>query len=375
MKAFSIYACARRILTLAGLLVMLALVAPTAGAVVVKNLYDVEFPVPDQSSTVRSAAFSKGLEQVLVRASGSRSVLQTINPGSAASYVQQFSYVEDPVDEQTDVKPSTVAETAAVSYTLKVQYNAGKIINLLRENGQPVWGEHRSEAVVWIAVRDGANRYVLKDSDTSLLKESVEASTERRGLPLLWPIYDLQDQQQLGFTDVWAAFERPVTAASKRYTRGPAIVGRLSWTGSDWKADWSLFVEKSTYSWSLSGSDYNTLIAEGIDLVADEVGKHYAVLERTGINVPGLLVEINNVDSLNVYRNIQGFFEGLTAVRQAMVVRVDKDNVTFRIDLRGDVDDFTRQVSTDRKLEPLVDAVQAGGNPNQQTVLRYNYRN
>jgi hypothetical protein len=375
MKAFSIHACTRRILTLAGLLVMLALVAPTAGAVVVKNLYDVEFPVPDQSSTVRSAAFSKGLEQVLVRASGSRSVLQAIKPGSAASYVQQFSYVEDPVDEQTDVKPSTVAETAAVSYTLKVQYNAGKIINLLRENGQPVWGEHRSEAVVWIAVRDGANRYVLKDSDTSLLKESVEASTERRGLPLLWPIYDLQDQQQLGFTDVWAAFERPVTAASKRYTRGPASVGRLSWTGSDWKADWSLFVEKSTYSWSLSGSDYNTLIAEGIDLVADEVGKHYAVLERTGINVPGLLVEINNVDSLNVYRNIQGFFEGLTAVRQAMVVRVDKDNVTFRIDLRGDVDDFTRQVSTDRKLEPLVDAVQAGGNPNQQTVLRYNYRN
>jgi len=353
---------------------MLALVAPAARAVVVKNLYDVEFPVPDQSSQVRSAAFSKGLEQVLVRASGNRSVLQNINPGSAASYVQQFSYVEVLEGEKSDVTASTVADTAAVSYTLKVQYNAGKIINLLRENGQPVWGEHRSEAVVWMAVRDGANRYVLKDSDTSLLKESVEVSMERRGLPLLWPIYDLQDQQQLGFTDVWAAFERPVTAASKRYTRGPAIVGRLSWTGSEWKADWALFVEKSAYSWSVSGSDYNTLIAEGIDLAADEVGKHYAVLERTGINDPDLLVEINNVDSLNAYRNIQRFFEGLTAVRQAMVVRADKGNVTFRIDLRGDVDDFTRQVSTDRKLEPLVDAVQAGGNPNQQTVLRYNYR-
>jgi len=374
MKAFSIHACARRILTVAGLLVMLALVAPAARAVVVKNLYDVEFPVPDQSSQVRSAAFSKGLEQVLVRASGNRSVLQNINPGSAASYVQQFSYVEVLEGEKSDVTASTVADTAAVSYTLKVQYNAGKIINLLRENGQPVWGEHRSEAVVWMAVRDGANRYVLKDSDTSLLKESVEVSMERRGLPLLWPIYDLQDQQQLGFTDVWAAFERPVTAASKRYTRGPAIVGRLSWTGSEWKADWALFVEKSAYSWSVSGSDYNTLIAEGIDLAADEVGKHYAVLERTGINDPDLLVEINNVDSLNAYRNIQRFFEGLTAVRQAMVVRADKGNVTFRIDLRGDVDDFTRQVSTDRKLEPLVDAVQAGGNPNQQTVLRYNYR-
>jgi hypothetical protein len=48
--------------------------------------------------------------------------------------------------------------------------------------------------------------------------------------------------------------------------------------------------------------------------------------------------------------------------------------VVFRIDLRGDVDDFVRLVSTDRKFEPLVGAVQAGSNPAQQTVLRYNYR-
>ncbi|MGD8933256.1 MAG: DUF2066 domain-containing protein [Gammaproteobacteria bacterium] len=374
MKTFSRHSCTGRVLAAVGLLVILAMATPLARAVVVNNLYDVEFPVPDQSSAVRSAAFSKGLEQVLIRISGSRSVLQNVNPGKAASYVQQFSYMEATAEQESaDVPLSAVAETSVVSYSLKVQYNAGRIINLLRENGQPVWGEHRSEAVVWLAVRDGADRYVLKDSDTSLLKKSVEDSMARRGLPLVWPIYDLKDQQQLGFTDVWAAFERPVTAASKRYTRGPAIVGRLSWTGNDWKADWALFVEKSAYSWSLSGSDYNTLIAEGIDLAADEIGKHYAVLERTGISRSDLLVEIHNIDTLKDYRNIQQFFAELTAVRQAHVVRVDRHNVVFHIDLRGDMDDFTRLVSTDRKLEPLVDAIQPGANP-AQTVLRYNYR-
>jgi hypothetical protein len=375
MKTFFIHTYAGRFLAAVGLLVILATATPLARAVVVNNLYDVEFPVPDQSRTVRSAAFSKGLEQVLIRVSGSRSVLQNVNPATPASYVQQFSYAEVPAKQKSaDVPLSAVAETAAVSYSLKVQYNAGKIINLLRENGQPVWGEHRSEAVVWLAVRDGADRYVLKDSDTSRLKDSVEDSMARRGLPLLWPIYDLRDQQKLGFTDVWAAFEQPVAAASKRYTRGPAIVGRLSWTGNDWKADWALFVEKSAHSWSLSGSDYNTLIAEGIDLAADEIGKYYAVLERTGISEPGLLVEIHNVDTLSDYRNIQQFFEELTAVRRVHVVRVDRHDVVFLIDLRGDMDDFTRLVSTDRKFEPLVDAIQPGVNPELQTVLRYNYR-
>lgn len=316
---------------------------------------------------MRAAVFTKGLEEVLIRVSGSRSVLQNLKPGKASIYVQQFSYVEEPADEKG-------TESAGVTYTLKIQYNAGKIINLLRENAQPVWGEHRSEAVAWLAVRDGSNRYILKGSDASLLKQSVEASASRRGIPLIWPVYDLVDQRRLSFADAWAAFEQPVTAASRRYTRGPAIVGRLSWTGTEWKGDWSLFVENAAYNWSLSGSDYNTLIAQGMDLSADEIGKHFAVRERTDTTEPDLLVEIENVDSVQAYRKIQRFLQDLSAVRQTRVAHVDKGSVAFRIDLRGDIDDFIRQVSNDKKLEPVVGSIQPGVNPDQQTMLRYSYR-
>jgi hypothetical protein len=346
------------------------LVLPDAGAVVVKNLFDVEFPVPDQSSQIRTAVFTKGLEEVLIRASGNRSVVQEITPGNAAAYVQQFSYVENQQEEQRD----RAQQSFELTYMLKVQYNAGKIISLLRENGQPVWGEHRSEAIVWLAVRDGSNRYVLKEKDTSLLKDSVESSAGRRGLPLVWPVYDRKDRQQLGFTDVWAAFGEPVRVASRRYTGGPAVVGRLSWTGNEWRGDWSVFVDSSAYSWSLNGSDYNSVIAEGIDLSADKIGKHYAVLERTGINEPDLLVEITNVDSVQTYRKIQTFLEGLNAVRQALPARIDDDTVLFRLDLRGDVDDFIRLVATDRTLQPAPERGYPGASPVQQTTLHYSYR-
>lgn len=359
-----------RFIATACLLVMQIAIMPDAAAVVVKNLFVVEFPVPNQNAQVRKAVFSKGLNEVLIRASGSRTVVQELTPGNAAAYVQQFSYVENQsADEQ-----GRGQQSFKLSYILKVQYNAGKIISLLRDNNQPVWGEHRSEAIVWLAVRDGSSRYVLKDSDESLLKDSVEQSAVRRGLPLVWPVYDRKDRQQLGFTDVWAAFGEQVRVASKRYTRGPAIVGRLSWTGNEWKGDWSVFVDNSAYGWSLSGSDYNSVIAEGIDLSTDKIGKHYAVLERSGVNEPDLLVEINNVDSVQSYHKIQTFLEGLTAVRQANVARVDDGVVLFRVDLRGDIDDFIRLVSTDRTLEPVVDSIQPGGATGQQPALRYSYR-
>lgn len=366
---------ARQSITAVSLLILLMVVVFTSPAAVVTGLYNVEFPVPDQSRKVRNAVFTKGLEEVLVRVSGNRSIMKEIKPANASAYVQQFSYVEKSVGEKVDAGSQRFAtESAAISYSLKVKYNAGKIISLLRENSQPVWGEYRSEAVVWLAVRDGANRYVLKDSDASLLKASVVESANRRGLPIIWPINDLQDQQRLGFTDVWAAFAGPVRNASKRYSKGPAVVGRLSWTGSEWKGDWSLFVESSNYSWSLSGSDYNSVISQGMDHSADKIGKHYAVLERTDIAGPHLQVEIHNIDSVETYRKIQKFLEDLAAVRQTNVIRIDNDNVVFRVDLRGDIDDFTRLVAIGRNLEPLEDTIHPGAKPEQQLVLRYSYR-
>ena len=351
------------------------LITPNAHAIVVEDLYSVEYPVPDQSRQVRSAVFTKGLQEVLIRVTGSRDAVKQLKPGSASSYVQQFSYKEKEAEQEANETDIETVTTREEEFVLNVQFNADKIISLIRKNDLAVWGEHRSEAVVWLAVRDGVNRYVLKNNDESLLKQSVETSSVRRGLPVVWPKNDANDRKLLRFSDVWAAFETPVKAASKRYTKGPAIIGRLSWTGSKWKGDWTLYVENSSSNWSLSGSDYNALIAEAIDLSTDEIGKHYAVLERIDTMGAGLHVEINKVNSVTDYRKIQKFLEGLTAVKQTRLVRADKDIVVFEIDLRGGIDDFTRLVSTEKTLQPVIDSVRTGDNPDQQIVLRYQLQN
>ena len=361
---------------LSGLLLLGLVAVPQAQAVVVKGLYRVEFPVPDQSRAVRTAVFTKGLEEVLIRASGRRNILQEIKPGSASAYVQQYSYIEQEEESTADSADNSGQLQPAVpqSYVLSVEYNPGKIIKLLRDNNQPVWGVYRNQALIWLAVRDGTNRYVLKDSDNSLLKDAADDSMQRRGVPLVWPVYDKQDRNKMRFVDAWAAFEKPVKEASKRYTTGPVIVGRMSWNGSKWNGDWSLFVESASYTWTLSSADYNALIAEAIDLSADEIGKHYAVLERQGLDEPGLLIEVGNIDSVEDFRAVQTFLNKLTAVRQTRVSRVEDDRVEFVVDLRGDMDDFVRQVSTDRALQPVVKDIQPGTSPEQSAQLKYLYR-
>lgn len=361
---------------LSGLILSALVFVPQAQAVVVKGMYRVEFPVPDQTRAVRTAVFNKGLEEVLIRASGRRNILKEIKTGSASAYVQQYSYAEQqqPIADSGVDSRGQLKTAVPKSYLLTVEYNPGKIVQLLRDNNQPVWGVYRNQALMWLAVRDGTSRYVLKDTDNSLLKDAADDSMQRRGVPLVWPVYDKQDRNKMRFVDAWAAFEKPVKEASKRYTTGPVIVGRMSWNGSKWNGDWSLFVENASYTWTLSSTDYNALIAEAIDLSADEIGKHYAVLERQGINEPGLLIEVGNIDSVEDFRAVQTFLNKLTAVRQTSVSRVENNRVEFVVDLRGDMNDFVRQVSTDRALQPVVKDIQPGTSPEQSAQLKYLYR-
>jgi hypothetical protein len=61
-------------------------------------------------------------------------------------------------------------------------------------------------------------------------------------------------------------------------------------------------------------------------------------------------------------------------VRQTKVSRVENNRVEFVVDLRGDMNDFVRQVSTDRALQPVVKDIQAGTSPEQSAQLKYLYR-
>jgi uncharacterized protein len=324
-------------------------------AVVVADLYNVKISVTDQNAKARNAAFDDGLAEVLIRVSGNHAVLEKLRIPAASAYVQQYFYRELDDAAGDDTAGAGGAGDHAAGYLLQIQYNPAKIVELLRANAQPVWSEHRNEVVCWIAVRDGANRYLLRRNDQSALKVSVEAAASRRGLPIVWPVYDKQDQQQLTFADAWAAFERPLKTTSARYSDGPVIVGRLGWNGSQWTGEWTVYVEQSTRSWVSTNADYDALVSLAMDLISDEIGSHYAVQDvHAGELSPDLLIEIENVDSVSSYRRLSRYLGRLTAVKDVRVVSMDAgDHVVFAVSLRSRPEDFEKLVAIDHLLHRL----------------------
>lgn len=314
-------------------------------AAVVKNIYEVTLPVDGQDREIRNAAFEQAFIEVLVRVSGSSLASTRIDLRLAPRYVQQYRYllVKDPQTAET--------EQTEPRYQMWVQFNEGAVKKLLQDNALPVWGQQRPAVMLWLAVRDGKNRYILREQDQSAIKQAAEKEAARRGLPITWPRMDQDDRATVSFADVWGSFWGPVLRASKRYGVDSVMIGRMDWQGSSWKVDWSLVLDGQAQQWRLKALDLELLMASGVDVATDQIAARFSVLDDVA-NQGELIVHVNNVNNLGTYAGTVRYLRSLAPVKAVYATRVDENWVRFHVDLTGGREDLRRIIALGRTLLP-----------------------
>lgn len=325
------------------------------------SLYYVEIAVADEAGDTRWKAFVDGMNQVFVRISGDSIVMDKLKRPPASRYVKQFSY--EPIEVTT---PVTSAEGEVLSYRLKIQYNGTAMEKYLLDSGFPVWGQHRPNVVIWLAVRDGSNEYVLKSADQSILKSAVNKAMERRGVPELWPVYDLKDRKILSVAEIRGGFKEPVVEATKRYTRGPALTGSLIWNGKIWQSSWGLNMKNGDRHWSLVDANYNTLIDKAIDQAADALGVAFAVhASAANQKLATIQLDLQSINSIEKYRYAEDYLMGLNGVEIIKPLQVNGQNAVFELMLNNDEKTFVDSLKQDPKLiEVAVEKVPEKNLPN-----------
>lgn len=332
----------------------LCVLLPLANAAVVDNLYAVEIPVVDQNANTRNGAFKHGLKEVLIRVTGDRNIFSMIKLPRASSYVKQYQY-----HELEKVNKTPLAESAErllpkkkqePTKLLWVQFNETKVNEFVRSNALPLWSKHRNETVIWIAVNDGINRYVLKKLDESLLKTVTSKSAIRRGVPVVWPEVS-RDEQAIRFADVWAGFQRPLKQLSSEYSNGPIIIGRLHWDGEQWNSDWSLLLEENKTSWVIEHVDYKKLLADAIDTAADAMGQQFALFDTGNVkSYHSLGIQVDNVNSIVALNGVKQYLSSVPSIQQFALERVDNHRVFFELSILTNIEDFLDTLQGDSKL-------------------------
>ena len=347
--------------------VLLAGLASLSHAAEVQNMFEVTMPVTDQDQDTRATIFQQGFAEVLVRVSGNNQ-LPAINLSDAPSYVQQYRYLQ--LDKLVNIVPAK-SDTPVPTHNLWVRYDEASVKKLLRSKGLMIWGAQRPTVLVWLAVRDGQNRYILRDQDSSPIRDAVNLEAARRGLPLIWPSYDDKDSKQFGFTDIWGGFFETVNRASQRYAASAVLIGRMDWQKkSGWQIDWSYMQDGTQQNWQQRATDLPVLMAAGINPVANQLASRFAVSE-TPAGVTSLDILVKGVEGAEAYSQVAQYLQSLALVKQMYATDITPGQAQFRLDINGNEQDLRRTIALNRTLSPEAMPEPSAVTPPAPVVLRY----
>ncbi|MCC6301802.1 MAG: DUF2066 domain-containing protein [Gammaproteobacteria bacterium] len=346
---------ARRRLRLCLLLCVLFGSVAGAQAGEVEGLYEAQVPVSGQREAERTNALRAAFGQVLVKITGDRDA--AVRPGlqallrSPLQYVQQYLYRPLP----TGYIPAAGADPVPTQL-LWARFDAQAVNQSLQGVSQPVWGRMRPSTLVWLAVEDQGRRYLAGSDAGADLRRELEARADARGIPLLFPLLDLEDQRRVGFADVWGGFDQEVRAASARYQSSAVMLGRVYRTpAGDWSARWSLYVDGGAEHWeSATGSRAQTL-ADGVDGAADRLASRFARAVGGDVAEPVDLL-VTGVDRLEDYGRVQHYLRSLDPVSGLEVRQIDAAGAHFHLVLHGDRAALVQAIGFGRVLVPAAGA-------------------
>ncbi|WP_457676637.1 DUF2066 domain-containing protein [Thiolapillus sp.] len=330
-----------------------------------QSLYAVEVPVADGSPQARKAAITEAFERVLVKASGHRELRGRAGMKkllrNAGNHVQQFRY---------RVRPAVGTEDG--QRLLWVAFEKGTVQKALGELGLSVWEQGRPEVLVWLAREEQGRRGLVDPERDAVLLDALRDTASRRGLPLLLPLMDLQDQSALRVSDVWTADRPSLEKASSRYGARAVLAGRLWRKGRAWVGKWTLFLGDTEKTFSSSGADEAAAASEGLDKVMDWLASRY-VPAVDSESAEKVRLRFLNVKNLRDYSSIMGLLESLDALSGVVVQASSGDQLLVQVQVRGGADILVQRLSLEADLAPVASIPDEEGNV-QEAELTYRLR-
>lgn len=343
----------RRFFTVLACLTMGLIASGAARGVEVSGLYEAEVPVTGQSAAERIAASRTALEDVLVKVSGRADIanLPQLKPmlSNAQQWVQRYQYRTVP----PPVSGTSTADSGAPTQMLWETFDRKTINQRLYDAGVSVWGINRPVTLMWLAIEDGRERYLVGGDNRTEVQTIVNAQARKRGLPLNLPLLDLQDQGALAVADVWGDFSDMIFKASERYQPDAILVGRVYTVAADqWQSRWTLYHRGNVTTWESERGSRDDALTAGISGAAEQFAKRYAFELTPGI-ANTILMTIENMATLADYARITHYLQSLDPVADVQVARVEDSTVTFRIQVRGQTDGLIQTIALGNTLAAL----------------------
>ena len=343
-------------------------------AVEVGGLYDAQVEVVDRGSQTFRGATQDALAEVIVRVSGNTHAIESPDVMTALSkpdkYLLQFGYEKLLPENQTesigmvqplpglvpDVERGAIFDepnTVAPELLLKLQFDPKAINQLLRRAGLPIWASNRPEILLWLGAELEGQRQLVSPTSSFELSGLLIKESQRRGLPLSMPIYDLQDQAVVSIGDIWGMFTDRLIEASSRYPATGVLMAKVYQNNDGlWVGSWTLNVDGQNEWFDSEGDTASDAIAQAVDWAADQMAAKFAILASAG-ETDVVTLQISGIQQLTSYANVSKYLGELVAIRRVQLQELNDDVLTFHVYLESDKEQLQQSLKLDGHMALL----------------------
>ncbi|MCZ6710867.1 MAG: DUF2066 domain-containing protein [Gammaproteobacteria bacterium] len=320
--------------------------APSVVAAVVPWLYEVEVAVDDQTSAAIKDASEDALLDLLTRLTGLVHIprLQAVASALASpdQYYNQFSYVQvETLDE--DGLPVNALR-------LRIAFEPASVLRLIKKAALPIWRSNRPKVVAWVVVEANGSREIVGAGGDSELAAAIQERARQRGLALVLPLLDLEDQLQVDPAAVWGRLSAVLNSASERYQADIVLVGRVQAQADGWAAGWEFWIDGELKPFAGQSSDLVELGSDGVDFVADELAQRYAVLGRS---VRDIRLVVAGIHAPADYGSLLRYLGRLEFVDHVTLTSVQGDRMGLVLTTRAEPEQLLQMFAVDGFLAQI----------------------
>ncbi len=314
-------------------------------AVEMHGLFEAEVITQSQSPKDRNKAIKDALAIVLGKIMAGENIFDDptvkLALNDAPRYTAKYRY---------SLIPSNSDENSA--RLMWVEFDQNALLELVRSSKLGIWNEVRDETLVWLVIERNGKKQIFNEELMPDIANALAKAAKRKGLPLLFPLMDLEENQKITIPDILGAYSDKLLEVSKRYATPSILVGRVKKHKKCWKSEWALYFSNDIKQWNSECETLDEAILSGMKGTYDKLSKFYAVKPDT-LEIDTVILKVSGVKTMTDMSKITDYLNSLPMTESVNWLKIKSGINYFKVKTSGSRRTFVDAVGLGRILDPL----------------------
>jgi uncharacterized protein len=228
-------------------------------------------------------------------------------------------------------------------------FNKKGVVQFLDQIGQPIWSGKRPLTLIWVQQMPTSNAELSSKAalvDSSVIHNDISAISQKFGLPILFPLNDLNDPSVLQLASA-GDNDKIWQELYDRYGVDAVLFALVSENPitRQWSATWELHSKSGSFMWPDSAAQQKLLLDHGIGSMVKSISGRQASASQQSVSMI-----VSGVSDLVSYAGVRNYLSKLADVKNIKVTDMHDSSVWISVDLKSNVKAFTDELHRDHYL-------------------------